>query len=113
MELTIINTFDGSYESCMWEIDHSTRMNTIYVIYHEHILLTFENYTQKNLFDVVKDIFQSFICQEFQKLFTHLKSDFCYLSQENRLIRIYNNIDVEHKDEMIVWRKFNNHLKAS
>ena len=62
---------------------------------------------------MVKDIFQSFICQEFQKLFTHLKSDFRYLSQENRLIKIYNHIDVEHKDEMIVWRKFDKHLKAS
>ena len=62
---------------------------------------------------MVKDIFKSFIGQESQKLFTNLKSDFCYLSQENRLIRIYNNIDVEHKDEMIVWRKFDKHLKAS
>ena len=61
---------------------------------------------------MVKDIFKSFICQEFQKLFTHIKSYFCYLSQENRLIRIYNNIDVEHKDEMIVWMKFDKHFKA-
>ena len=84
----------------MWGIDYSTRMNTIYVIYHEHILLTFENYTKKFIWHG-KGFLSIIYFPRVSKAFNTHKNWFCYLSQENRLIRIYNNINVEHKDEMI------------